>query len=547
MNRRLIQTTLIAFVFALLYTAEGIVYRDYNLDEFQVATGYLKDREPGLFSSDFIWSKDVMIRNLHLCVRALMDFTDWITFRSLEEPIDLFLIWLPLAFILFFLGNYLLAYEFSRHHAGSILVACIFSLIHRTVYDWWGIGPTLTMSARGIVVAILPLALWSFHRLPAKRLKPLFVWALALGFMSNFHPLSGWAFAGFMGISFLVRERFSGFGWGGFSLIAAGSLLGSIPFMMVWRDVAFVGADEAASLETYNLLQRYYEFMQPSFWKYFQSMMGDMLVPLGLVILGAWSYRRSSRHTMPELQRQGLRLQTIFLVLFLLHWVVLVFGGEFLKRMGVVFPVFVSEEIRNLKLIYLVFPAWMGIAFAYWFRRMEVGSRSKWLVWGVPIMVTVAGMMINFPGHKLARWALYQAGWLPERSAVKVHGKLESDKSDLALAGWARRETPPDSLFYFDSYEFRYYARRSLVYCHFDRPCVAFRPSREGGEWLERDAIIAPLKKARDTSGMSQAALRYGADYLVTLREWPGLGFPIAWEDPKYIVYALNSNIVSNP
>ena len=43
-----------ALAFATIYTAEGFLFKDYNLDEFQVATGYLKDRDPGMYSTDFV-------------------------------------------------------------------------------------------------------------------------------------------------------------------------------------------------------------------------------------------------------------------------------------------------------------------------------------------------------------------------------------------------------------------------------------------------------------------------------------------------------------
>src|SRR5689334_17831693 len=98
----------VAIILALAYTAEGFIYKDYNLDEFQVATGYLRDTRPGIYPSDFIWSKPAMVRNLHVCVRKVMAITDALSGHRMAEPIDLFLLWLPFAFLLFFTGNYLL-------------------------------------------------------------------------------------------------------------------------------------------------------------------------------------------------------------------------------------------------------------------------------------------------------------------------------------------------------------------------------------------------------------------------------------------------------
>ena len=65
----------VAAAFAFLYFTEAVIELDFNLDPFQVATGYLKDRNPDLFPRDFIWGKAEMTRNLHVCVRGLMRFT----------------------------------------------------------------------------------------------------------------------------------------------------------------------------------------------------------------------------------------------------------------------------------------------------------------------------------------------------------------------------------------------------------------------------------------------------------------------------------------
>ena len=152
----------VAALFAAFYTAEGFLYRDYNVDMFQVATGYLKDRNGALYPTDFIWSKADMIRNLHVCVRELMRATDALTLGLIHEPIDLFLLWLPVGFLLFFWGNYLLAFRFTHDRWASLLVACSFMLVRRTPWDWWGMGPTYTMSARGLALCVLPLGLWAF-------------------------------------------------------------------------------------------------------------------------------------------------------------------------------------------------------------------------------------------------------------------------------------------------------------------------------------------------------------------------------------------------
>jgi hypothetical protein len=137
-----------------------------------------------------------------------MQVTSFCTLGMIREPIDLYLVWLPICIFVFFLGIYLLCFYFTDHPLASLLVACSFMLVRRTVWDWWGLGPMYTMSARGLVLSLLPLGLWVFFKCDGK-LKPLALCFLGWGLVSNLHPLSGWGFVELLGLTILIVEKFS--------------------------------------------------------------------------------------------------------------------------------------------------------------------------------------------------------------------------------------------------------------------------------------------------------------------------------------------------
>lgn len=215
--------------------------------------------------------------------------------------------------------------------------------------------------------------------------------------------------------------------------------------------------------------------------------------------------------------------------------ILVIIGGVALQQMGMVVPVVASEHARNIKMIYLVLPIWMGFAFAWWLRS----NHRPFLKWGAPILIVFLSLAINFPGHKFARYSAYHAKWLPQASAKKIEADLREDAADLEVALWARNHTPKQALFYFDSYEFRYYSHRSLVFCWWDSIIVVYHSTYELEEWLRRRDRLQPLKLAGDGRGMLALAREYGADYLVVLKSWKPLALVPVWSNAKYAVYRV--------
>jgi hypothetical protein len=520
-----------ALFFAAIYAAEGFLFKDYNVDEFQVATGYLVDTQPGIYPRDFVWGKADMVRNLHMSVRRLMEFTNFVTGGIVSEPIDLFLLWLPVCQAVFFIGIYLLASRFTRNRWASFLIACSFMLTRRIVWDWWGLGPTYTMSARGLVLCCLPLMLWWYFRCE-RRLTWLIPSFLAWGAICNLHPLSGWGAVELLGITLLIADRFRWRTW--LEVLAMGicTLVGSAYFISQWLHVAVVPAGQQATGEIAREFLAQFGGLTPPARKFVVGFLQDITLPLILTLWGFWRWRKSA--ASPPSDERPLRVLYLFPVVTVVMTVLVMAAGYAMRSAGVNVPIMVAEHSRSIKLIYLAMTVWMAFALSFWIQD-HVRPLAKW---GVPIALALALMCINFPGHKLANHLLCSLKWTTAREVRSHCERLEGDRADFEVAAWARANTPKDALFYFDSYEFRYYSRRSLVFCWFDKACVGYHPSKELEEWILRRDRVLPLKKAGDARGMLDAAREFGADYLVVLNSGHPMpdGKPV-WSNSRYFVY----------
>jgi hypothetical protein len=528
----------IALLFAAVYAIEGFLFRDYNEDEFQVATAYLKDRDPSLYSADFIWGKPEMIQNMHVCIRSMLRVTEIATFGLISEPVDYYLIWLFFGLLLFFFGNYLLCLRFTGNPWASLFVACAFMLVRRTIWDWWGLGPTFTMSARGMILSFLPLALWLYFRYEKKPLA-LFGLFFAWGLLSNLHPLSGWGFVELLGITILISERFTIAAWKKVLILGTATLIGSIPFILIWRNVAKVPLGFEADPNVIKGFWDGFHGLEMPSAKFIIQMLEDLAIPAFIGLFGFMTWIRMNKLK----QHPEIRVLTLFPFVAILMTIFVMIAGHWLKRFGIPLPVMIPEHSRTIKFIYLTIPVWMTFGIDFWLERVKAHQAIRY---GIPILLLLISMGMNFPGHKLARYFLMKQNWVSTEMRSKELNRTKDSEADLEVALWARAHTPANALFYFDSYEFRYYARRSLVFCWFDRPCVGFHPSKELEEWIARRDQIKKLSNEGNSEGMKAVAQKYGAQYLVIRSDWkPLTGRPV-WTNWKYSVYTLDRNLLKN-
>ncbi|MDD2706618.1 MAG: hypothetical protein PHV34_01310 [Verrucomicrobiae bacterium] len=507
---------LVALMFAVLYVAEGLLFRAYSPDQYLLATAVLKTHEPAAFAGDLVWEGEGTGRYFSSGARWMMLLANEMTGESLVEPVDWALVWLPFCEVFFFSGTFLLARRFSKDDWACLLAACCFTVVRRAIWDGWGVGPVSTIDSKGVVSACCPLLLWfvlRFHR----RLPQLSIVFLGWGFLSNLHPTTGWGMTGALMLSWLLVERFSRGSW--LRILAAGFavLAGSLPSMIglagesgwsAWGAGGFPG--DAGGFSVHAL----------------RGFLEDVSVPLLLALLGwvAWD-----RHPESENERE-LKLIICFPLAVVLLSVVSLMPGFGCLR---------TEQIKNFRLIYLVMPVWVAMAFSCWLQLQSESGR--WVKWGVPLLAVLIALSGNLPGHRLVGLGWHLLGQRSDPLARKVINRLNDDAADLELAAWARENTSKRSVFYFDSGEFRYFSRRPLVFCSDDRICLARSDGKIAGEWLCRREKISSLCRDGNTAGMWEMAREYHAHYLVILMHWRPLPMRPVWANEKYVVYRVQN------
>jgi hypothetical protein len=304
---------------------------------------------------------------------------------------------------------------------------------------------------------------------------------------------------------------------------------------LIWTKVVSVPAALQADSTVTKAFWDGFMGLEPAPSKFFYQMIQDLIPPLALAIGGFIVWRRMGKPGNPI----SMRILLFFPCVVMAATIAVMVAGYHLRKAGISLPVMVPEHSRNIKFIYLTLSVWMAFAFVGWFRVYANSSRP--LRWIPPILCLVILLSINFPGHKLARHLFVQSGLASETFSKHYATSLQENLADREVALWARKKTPPNSLFYFDSYEFRYYAQRSLVFCWFDRPCVGFRPTKDLEEWIARRDRVKPLKDGRLTDEMLVVAREYNANFLVVLNHWksPANRTPI-WSNQKYSVYTID-------
>ena len=105
----------------------------------------------------------------------------------------------------------------------------------------------------------------------------------------------------------------------------------------------------------------------------------------------------------------------------------------------------------------------------------------------------------------------------------------------MALYEWAKKETPLDALFFYNSPEFRFHGQRSITHALGDM--INHRDSR----YVEIYKRYYELEKAyAEEDLLVKAARRLQVDYIVVEKNWPiRLYFPTVYENQKYLVYQV--------
>lgn len=173
------------------------------------------------------------------------------------------------------------------------------------------------------------------------------------------------------------------------------------------------------------------------------------------------------------------------------------------------------------------YPAWRYLAGAGWLAVVLFG------LFGGPLL-TPADARAPLHTQAIKALGLYDYG-------------LPSDWPDsLALYAWAKTQTEPTALFYFNDrqYEFRFLAQRAVTHSWKDVGGGYYTPPLA----IEYYRRFQQLEAAyEDPDQLLACAQAYGVDYIIAKPEQNPLDLPVAYANDLYRVYAVDKNRPAKP
>jgi tetratricopeptide (TPR) repeat protein len=107
-------------------------------------------------------------------------------------------------------------------------------------------------------------------------------------------------------------------------------------------------------------------------------------------------------------------------------------------------------------------------------------------------------------------------------------------RDDFELYDWARTHTAPDSLFYHDSFEFRFWAQRSITHSYRDVGTTHY----QGARMVEFYDRYKELERARqEVSLLLAQAEKHEVDFIVATSSQAQPVLPVAFSNSTYTVY----------
>ncbi|MCL4302811.1 MAG: hypothetical protein KJ077_44395 [Anaerolineae bacterium] len=174
------------------------------------------------------------------------------------------------------------------------------------------------------------------------------------------------------------------------------------------------------------------------------------------------------------------------------------------------------------------YPAWRYLAGAAWLAVILFG------LFGGPLLLTPADAPAPLHTQAVKTLGLYDYG-------------LPSDRPDsLALYAWARTQTEPKALFYFNDrqYEFRFLAQRAVTHSWKDVGGGYYTPPLAIEYYRRFQKLEAAYENPDQLLACAQA---YGVDYIITKPEQNSLDLPVAYANELYRVYAVDKARPARP
>ena len=221
--------------------------------------------------------------------------------------------------------------------------------------------------------------------------------------------------------------------------------------------------------------------------------------------------------------------------LFLSHWSVF----EWLALLLLLLPVLLSLKQLPIRAIlftsliftlgYFIFSELVPITPLIQFQPLRVWT---FLVFLAPILL----VSLDF---RLASIALILLIFIKFPSSLKLELPHQNQREWDQLQFWIRDNTPVDSLILTPPHRngFRVHSQRAIV-AEIKDGSSGLYSYPFALEWQQRISQLHPLP-TKPSAEISRIAAQYGADYLVTFRDFPHSGFTPVFQTETFIIYKL--------
>ncbi len=435
--------------------------------------------------------------------------------RRLGGDVEAALVWLawPMG-ALYLVGHYALFRALSGSRAAAGLAALSALTIRNGLGgDFWGFDGVRSAATRTIVAALVPLLLLLFVAWRRSRTFPLFY--LLLGVLFNVHPVTAYQLAQATAVAHVVLERLRPRAIlqvaGGVALFVIAALPYLVPF--------FAARDDASDPATLSLARAALHYKFPYLlYPIAPSALLSVLFHVSLP-LGAWLvWRRRA----PERLRVPLDVVAVSAV------VLGVAGTAAIQALGAWRdrPYVDIQELRMVRLAYPVLLGGFALSYAALLARRTPRARAALALLFVASLVPPGEVIHAVSAERRAE----VKAWLGVGAPRAAGPAAPARAGPWAVAAWAAARTPPDALFFTDSFDFRVGARRAITGSFKDGALFFLVGTRPFTTWYRESRELEACRAIHGRECWFALARRSGADYALVGPGLEAAGAPADFE-----------------
>jgi hypothetical protein len=521
--------------FLVVAAAVFLTHRDPKLplssDEPLIGIEILQREDPNAFAADPLVTTR-FYPSLYLYFPLLKAFWDWTgDFVAAHQWLLGLLVFLHLA------GCYALLHGVTGNAPASALVS-VFALGNRLCLgaDTWGIYDLDTVSARSLFMPFGFLLMLGFLRWRDDPAKVRWLFG-ALGLLGMVHTVSVYWLVQILGLTFLIHR---GWSWRTVRLALADAvffIIGMLPLLFSLQRFTSAGgvaidAPFAKILEVCRY--RWGWAFYPIALERLALIAAHLLPPL---LLAAAGLRARLKTGADASDRWLWWFGGLSVAVSLLEPALQQLICAWLEK----FPPMI-EQFRGFRFLYVVI-------FIYIARLVAAVLQSSQPVWKRAVWLAVIAACIYAYPSKIKRL-------IPPPMMARINAALRvqpvtinSDwqlayytpvPSFLALCDWARTQTPPDSLFLYDNFQFRFYARRAMVGPWKDGSFALARGPQSLLAWHEKNIAITRAYDPPDPAALLALARRFKATHVVLPAACNVPGLAAVFRNEVFAVYAAS-------